>query len=138
MVHARKNPQISGSAYGLFNFQMAILIAREIVNLRILAGYLPGTLRPETPPCATVDRSETQRKGGVGRYRESITLGGVVACYADTDDPLGVHQVGTPLSAPGWPMKIRRTQDILDIYFRDGKWSYLSISAAPNVAVHFE
>jgi hypothetical protein len=65
-------------------------------------------------------------ESGVGRYRESITLGGVVAFYADTDDPLDVHQAGTPLSAPGWPMKICRTQDILEIHFRDGKWSYLS------------
>ncbi|KAF5612851.1 uncharacterized protein FSUBG_1081 [Fusarium subglutinans] len=94
MVYAREKHEIAGITYNLFKFQMGISVAHEIIHL--LTGFLTGESRPDTPPGVTMDPFGSRDTGEAGRYWEGILLGGIVECWANKNDIMGVRQSGTP------------------------------------------
>lgn len=95
MIHARQQPpELVGSTYNRFKYQMVITLAHELIHC--FTGYLTGTAKPLTPRTISLTPYGNRQSGESGRYWESVFLGGVVEFYQDSQDPLGSRQAGIP------------------------------------------
>jgi hypothetical protein len=82
--------------YIAFKFIMIITVAHEVVHFftRYINGGNSGAATP--PEVASKFFDHESDRGEAGGYWETLLLGGAIAFYENTDDPLGVRQAGVP------------------------------------------
>lgn len=87
---SQQSSEVAGNNYERYQFEMGITMAHEIVHL--FTGYITGTMYPITPRIVTCNPYVHGKEGEAGRYWELKLLGGVLECYTNKNDPLGLRR----------------------------------------------